>query len=111
MYCGIVYFGCKVEGVCFNIECDMFIMDNKLILDIIFYNEILNDNILLEYEVKVFKVFEEQFFYLMSCGIFEEEVIEMIVMGFIELFIKEFLMEYVVEMNCLIKFEMEGLIG
>lgn len=47
----------------------------------------------------------------MSCGIFEEEVIEMIVMGFIELFIKEFLMEYVVEMNCLIKFEMEGLIG
>lgn len=35
----------------------------------------------------------------------------MIVMGFIELFICEFLMEYVVEMNCLIKFEMEGFIG
>lgn len=47
----------------------------------------------------------------MSCGLSEEEVIEMIVMGFIELFMKELLMEYVVEMNCLIKFEMEGLIG
>lgn len=59
MYCGIVYFGCNVDGVCLNIECDMLIMDNLFILDIILYNEILNSNILLEYEVKVFKVFEE----------------------------------------------------
>lgn len=35
----------------------------------------------------------------MSCGLIEEEVIEMIVMGFIELFLKELLMEYVVELN------------
>lgn len=59
IYCGIVYFGCKVKGVCLNIECDILILDNELILDIILYNEVFNDQILLEYEVKVLKVFEE----------------------------------------------------
>lgn len=28
IYCGIVYFGLKVKNFCFNIECDMLIMDN-----------------------------------------------------------------------------------
>ena len=41
----------------------------------------------------------------------EEEATEMIVMGFIEPFTKELPMEYAVEMNRLIKFEMEGSIG
>ncbi len=43
----------------------------------------------------------------MSRGISEEEATEMIVMGFIEPFTKELPMEYAVEMNRLIKFEME----
>lgn len=47
----------------------------------------------------------------MSCGLFEVEVIEMIVMGFVELFMKELLMEYVVELNWLISYEMEGSVG
>ena len=70
-----------------------------------------NDNISLEHEAKVSKVSEEQLFYLMSRGISEEEATEMIVMGFIEPFTKELPMEYAVEMNRLIKFEMEGAIG
>ena len=79
--------------------------------DTIPYNEILNDNISLEHEAKVSKVSEEQLFYLMSRGISEQEATEMIVMGFIEPFTKELPMEYAVEMNRLIKFEMEGSIG
>ena len=47
----------------------------------------------------------------MSRGISEEEATEMIVMGSIEPFTKELPMEYAVEMNRLIKFEMEGSIG
>ncbi|MDU1613797.1 MAG: SufD family Fe-S cluster assembly protein, partial [Staphylococcus epidermidis] len=73
--------------------------------------EVFNDNISLEHEAKVSKVSEEQLFYLMSRGISEEEATEMIVMGFIEPFTKELPMEYAVEMNRLIKFEMEGSIG
>ena len=110
-YRGIVHFGRKAEGARSNIECDTLIMDNESTSDTIPYNEILNDNISLEHEAKVSKVSEEQLFYLMSRGIGEEEATEMIVMGFIEPFTKELPMEYAVEMNRLIKFEMEGSIG
>lgn len=110
-YRGIVSFGRKAEGARSNVECDTLIMDNKSKSDTIPYNEIYNENISLEHEAKVSKVSEEQLFYLMSRGISEEEATEMIVMGFIEPFTKELPMEYAVEMNRLIKFEMEGSIG
>ncbi|MES3695992.1 Fe-S cluster assembly protein SufB [Mammaliicoccus sciuri] len=111
VYRGQVHFGRKATGARSNIECDTLIMDNEFTSDTIPYNEIMNDNISLEHEAKVSKVSEEQLFYLMSRGISEEEATEMIVMGFIEPFTKELPMEYAVEMNRLIKFEMEGSIG
>lgn len=110
-YRGMVHFGRKASGAKSTIECDTIIMDDKSTSDTIPYNEILNDNISLEHEAKVSKVSEEQLFYLMSRGISEQEATEMIVMGFIEPFTKELPMEYAVEMNRLIKFEMEGSIG
>ena len=111
IYRGIVHFGRKAKGARSNIECDTLILDNESTSDTIPYNEVFNDNISLEHEAKVSKVSEEQLFYLMSRGISEEEATEMIVMGFIEPFTKELPMEYAVEMNRLIKFEMEGSIG
>lgn len=110
-YRGMVHFGRKADGARSNIECDTLIMDNLSTSDTIPYNEILNDNVSLEHEAKVSKVSEEQLFYLMSRGVSEQEATEMIVMGFIEPFTKELPMEYAVEMNRLIKFEMEGSIG
>ncbi|HEY4566684.1 MAG TPA: Fe-S cluster assembly protein SufB [Savagea sp.] len=110
-YRGIVEFGRRAEGARANIECDTLIMDDKSTSDTIPYNEIKNDNISLEHEAKVSKVSEEQLFYLMSRGISELDATEMIVMGFIEPFTKELPMEYAVEMNRLIRFEMEGSIG
>ncbi|WP_085522857.1 Fe-S cluster assembly protein SufB [Tuberibacillus sp. Marseille-P3662] len=110
-YRGMVHFGRKASNARSNVECDTLIMDNESTSDTIPYNEILNENISLEHEAKVSKVSEEQLFYLMSRGVSEEEATEMIVMGFIEPFTKELPMEYAVEMNRLIKFEMEGSIG
>lgn len=110
-YRGISHFGRRSEGSKSNIKCDTLIMDNQSTSDTIPYNEILNNNITLEHEATVSKVSEDQLFYLMSRGISEQEATEMIVMGFIEPFTKELPMEYAVEMNRLIKFEMEGSIG
>jgi Fe-S cluster assembly protein SufB len=110
-YRGLCHFGRRSEGSKSNIECDTIIMDDESTSDTIPYNEILNDNITLEHEASVSKVSEEQLFYLMSRGISAQEATEMIVMGFIEPFTKELPMEYAVEMNRLIKFEMEGSIG
>ena len=47
----------------------------------------------------------------MCCGIFVDEVIELIVMGFVEPFTKELPMEYAVELNRLINYQMEGSVG
>jgi len=110
-YRGLVHFGKNADGARSNIECDTIILDDQSFSDTIPYNEVLNENISLEHEARVSKVSEEQLFYLMSRGLSEEEATEMIVMGFIEPFTKELPMEYAVEMNRLIKYEMEGSIG
>lgn len=110
-YRGLTQFGRNSDGAKANIECDTLIMDNESTSDTIPYNEVKNDNIMLQHEATVSKVSEDQLFYLMSRGLDEEEATQMIVMGFIEPFTKELPMEYAVEMNRLIKFEMEGSIG
>ncbi|MBD2866190.1 Fe-S cluster assembly protein SufB [Paenibacillus oceani] len=110
-YRGLASFGRNSEGSKANIQCDTLILDNESTSDTIPYNEIMNDNITLEHEATVSKVSEDQLFYLMSRGLSQSEATQMIVMGFIEPFTKELPMEYAVEMNRLIKFEMEGSIG
>jgi len=70
-----------------------------------------NDEVTIQHEATVSKVSDEQLFYLMSRGLTEKEALEMIVMGFIEPFAKELPMEYAVELNQLIRLEMEDSIG
>lgn len=110
-YRGLSSFGKNAHGSKAKVECDTLILDNQSTSDTIPYNEIKTDDITLEHEATVSKVSEEQLFYLMSRGLSEEEATQMIVMGFIEPFTKELPMEYAVEMNRLIKYEMEGSIG
>lgn len=110
-YRGLSSFSRDSAGSKSNIKCDTLILDNLSTSDTIPYNEIKNDQVILEHEATVSKVSEEQLFYLMSRGLTEQEATQMIVMGFIEPFTKELPMEYAVEMNRLIKFEMEGSIG
>ena len=59
----------------------------------------------------VSKISEDQLFYLMSRGLKESEATQMIIMGFIEPFSRELPMEYAVELNNLIKMDMEGSVG
>lgn len=94
-----------------HIECDTIIMDDQSKSDTIPFNEIHNSQVALEHEAKVSKISEEQLFYLMSRRLSEQEATEMIVMGFVEPFTKELPMEYAVELNRLISYEMEGSVG
>lgn len=110
-YRGLASFAPNALGSKANIKCDTLILDENSTSDTIPYNEIMNEDVTLEHEASVSKVSEDQLFYLMSRGISEEEATRMIVMGFIEPFTRELPMEYAVEMNRLIKFEMEGSIG
>ena len=110
-YRGKVYFDQKAKGAKSNIECDTIILDDISTSDTIPFNIVKNANVFLQHEASVSKISEEQLFYLQSRGLTEEQATEMIVMGFIEPFAKELPMEYAVELNQLIKLEMEGSIG
>ena len=110
-YRGKVDFGKKAKGAKAHVECDTIILDDASYSDTIHINLVKNIDVYLEHEATVSKISEEQLFYLMSRGLTEEEATEMIVMGFIEPFAKELPMEYAIELNQLIKLEMEGSIG
>ncbi len=110
-YRGTVSCGSKALGARSHIECDTLILDEVSTSDTIPTNIGANSDMYIEHEATVSKVNEEQLFYLMSRGLTEAEATEMIVMGFIEPFSKELPMEYAVELNRLIKLEMEDSIG
>ena len=94
-----------------HVECDTLILDNLSKSDTIPNNEVKNNTSYIEHEATVSKISEEQLFYLMSRGISEHDATQMIIMGFIEPFSKELPMEYAVELNQLIKMDMEGSVG
>ena len=94
-----------------HVECDTLILDDISKSDTIPNNEVKNNSSYIEHEATVSKISEEQLFYLMSRGISEHDATQMIVMGFIEPFSKELPMEYAVELNQLIKMDMEGSVG
>ena len=110
-YLGLVEHGKNATGAKTNIECDTIILDDISKSDTIPYNVTKNGDITIQHEAKVSKVSEEQLFYLMSRGLSEEQATEMIIMGFIEPFSRELPMEYALELNQLLKLEMEGSIG
>ena len=110
-YRGRVYIGPLAHNSKSHVECDTLILDDYSSSDTIPSNEINNNTSFLEHEATVSKINEEQLFYLMSRGLSEKDATQMIVMGFIEPFSKELPMEYAVELNRLIKMDMEGSIG
>ena len=94
-----------------HVECDTLILDEESYSDTIPNNEVKNNTSYIEHEATVSKISEDQLFYLMSRGISEKDATQMIIMGFIEPFSKELPMEYAVELNQLIKMDMEGSVG
>ena len=94
-----------------HVECDTLILDKLSKSDTIPTNDVRNNTSYIEHEATVSKISEDQLFYLMSRGIPEKEATQMIIMGFIEPFSRELPMEYAVELNQLIKLDMEGSIG
>ena len=110
-YRGLVKFGPNAEHARSKVECDTLILDEQSRSDTNPTNETSNPNVIMEHEATVSKISEDQLFYLMSRGLSESQATQMIVMGFLEPFTKELPMEYAVELNQLLKLDMEGSIG
>ncbi len=94
-----------------NVVCDALLLDEHSQSDTYPSIEIEEQDVSVGHEASVTRVGEDQLFYLMSRGLTEDESNAMVVAGFIEPFVKELPMEYAVEMNRLIKLQMEGSVG
>lgn len=110
-YRGIVSHNEKATGAKSKIECDTLILDNLSKSDTMPINVVKTQGSEVEHEARVSKISEEELFYLMSRGLTEEQAAETIIMGFLEPFTRELPMEYAVELNQLMKMEMEGSVG
>ena len=71
----------------------------------------MNHDVEIQHEATVSKIGDDQLFYLMSRGISENDARKMIVNGFIADLVQKLPLEYAVEMNRLIDYEMEGSVG
>ncbi len=110
-YRGLVQHGPKAMYAKSKVECDTLILDKQSKSDTIPTNITRNMTSQIEHEATVSNISEEQLFYLMSRGLTKAQATEMIVLGFLEPFTRELPMEYAVELNQLLKLDMEGSIG
>ncbi len=94
-----------------HVECDTLILDSISRSDTVPIEKIYNSESFLEHEAKVSSISEEQIFYFTSKGMTKEEAEYLIIIGFIEPFSNELPMEYAIELNRLIKLDMEGSVG
>lgn len=94
-----------------TVSCESLMLDSESRSDTIPIISVSNDNVDVGHEAKIGRISDEAIFYLMSRGLTEEEAKAMIVRGFAEPIAKELPLEYAVEMNNLIKLELEGTIG
>ncbi len=106
-----VVMGTEADGAKCAVSCESLMLDSKSRSDTIPVMEIRNDNVDIGHEAKIGRISDDTIFYLMSRGLSEADARAMIVSGFAEPIAKELPLEYALEMNQLIRLEMEGSIG
>lgn len=111
VYRGVIKVTEQAHHVKSNVSCESLMLDNQSTSDTIPVIDLENDEVDIGHEAKIGRISDEAIFYLMSRGMNEEEAKAMIVRGFVEPIAKELPLEYAVEMNNLIKLELEGTIG
>jgi len=110
-YRGLLKVAKGATNVKATVRCDALLLDDTSKTDTYPYMEINQEDATVTHEATVGKIGDEQIFYLMSRGFTEEEALSLIVNGFMEPFTKELPMEYAVELNRLIKLEMDNSVG
>ena len=99
------------RGAKSKVVCDALILDQDSRSDTYPVMEIDEADVSIAHEASVSRLEDEQLFYLRSRGLSEVEASTMIVNGFLDPLVRELPMEYAVEMNRLIEFQMEGSVG
>jgi len=107
-YRGLIKVANLAENCKSNVVCDALILDENSRSDTYPIMDVKGAYARVSHEASVNKVDEDQLFYLTSRGVSKHDAANMIVNGFIEPIVKEFPMEYAMELNRLISIELEG---
>ena len=110
-YRGLLSVAKGATNVKATVRCDALLLDDTSKTETYPYMEINQEDATVTHEATVGKIGDDQIFYLMSRGFSEDEALSLIVNGFMEPFTKELPMEYAVELNRLIKIEMDNSVG
>ncbi len=101
----------RAENARCTVSCQSLMLDDRSASDTIPAMDVRCATAQVGHEATIGRISDDTVLYLMSRGIGEEEARGMVVNGFAEPVSKELPLEYAVEMNNLIKLEMEGAIG
>ena len=106
-----VIIGPRAENARASVSCQSLMLDDMSRSDTIPAMDVRCATAQVGHEATIGRISDDTVFYLMSRGCSEAEARTMVVNGFANPISKELPMEYAVEMNNLIKLEMEGAIG
>ena len=110
-YRGLVQIPGHLHNCRNNTECDALLINSNSRTDTYPAITVRGDDNAVQHEASVSKVSAEQIFYMRQRGLSEAEAISLSVNGFVNDLIREFPMEYSVELKRLIDLEMEGSVG
>ncbi len=102
-YRGLVDIGKNATNAIADVVCDTLILDSKSKSDTYPTERIKNKTAILNHEAKISDLDKEKLFYLQSRGIDINNAKQLLVLGFIKPFSDELPLEYVVELNRLLK--------
>ncbi|MGF1447953.1 MAG: Fe-S cluster assembly protein SufB [Opitutales bacterium] len=110
-YRGLVHIPKHLKGCKNNTECDALLINTNSRTDTYPAITVRGNGNSVQHEASVSKVSAEQIFYMQQRGLPEDEAMSLAVNGFINDLVREFPMEYSVELKRLIELEMEGSVG
>ena len=110
-YRGQVHIPKHLKGCRNNTECDALLINANSRTDTYPAITVRGNQHATQHEASVSQVSEEMLFYLQQRGLSEGEAMSLAVNGFVNDLVREFPMEYSVELKRLIELEMEGSVG
>jgi len=110
-YRGQVHIPKHLKGCKNNTECDALLINTNSRTDTYPAITVKGNRHSTQHEASVSQVSEDMLFYLMQRGLSEGQAMSLAVNGFINDLVREFPMEYSVELKRLIDLEMEGSVG
>jgi len=110
-YRGQVHIPKHLKGCKNNTECDALLINSNSRTDTYPAITVRGNQHVTQHEASVSQVSEEMLFYMQQRGLSEGEAMSLAVNGFVNDLVREFPMEYSVELKRLIDLEMEGSVG